>query len=154
MAAEKDYFYAMGIKVSPDTKMMSFYANTTGSDKWILKFKNLDSGEILPDSLANSGTMEWVDNNTIVYTEQEPKTNRTYRIREHKLFTAQSSDKVLVEEKDKTFAMNLSKSRSRKYIYAETQNSNTSEYIISVWINHDRNSDLHKKRSWASLWHR
>jgi protease II len=127
MAAEKDYFYAMGIKVSPDTKMMSFYANTTGSDKWILKFKNLDSGEILPDSLANSGTMEWVDNNTIVYTEQEPKTNRTYRIREHKLFTAQSSDKVLVEEKDKTFAMNLSKSRSRKYIYAETQNSNTSE---------------------------
>ncbi|MEM8567895.1 MAG: prolyl oligopeptidase family serine peptidase [Bacteroidota bacterium] len=127
LAEGKEYYSAGGINVSPDTKIMAFYENTTGSDKATLKFKNLSTNVPLTDSLLNTAGIVWVDNGTVLYIEQEPRTNRTFKVKRHVLGTLQKADELVYEEKDKTFSVSLYKSRSKQFIYLSTSSSTSSE---------------------------
>ncbi len=88
---------------------------------------------MLSDSLRNTAGMVWVDNRTILYVEQEPRTNRTFKVKRHILGSVQSSDELVYEEKDPTFSVDISKSRSKQFIFLNTSSSNTSEvYYLRV----------------------
>lgn len=85
MAEGKDYFSAGGITVSPSTKIAAFYENTTGSDKTVVRSKNLETGSLLKDSMLNVAGITWLNENQIIYTQQEPKTNRIHKVLLHVL---------------------------------------------------------------------
>ncbi|MCZ4409107.1 prolyl oligopeptidase family serine peptidase [Cryomorphaceae bacterium 1068] len=127
MAKDYDYYSAGGITVSPNTKLMSYYENTTGSDKVMVKFKNLETGLPIKDSLTDVSGILWLNDHQLLYTMQEPKTNRTYRLKLHELNTPQNGDSLLYEEGDYRFQISISKSKSKDYIYMSAGSSNTSE---------------------------
>ena len=91
LAKDKDYYSAGGISVSPNTKMMLYYENTTGSDKSTIKFKNIETGVFIEDSMLNVSGMLWLNDHQLLYTLQEPKTNRTFQLKLHELNTPQQS---------------------------------------------------------------
>ncbi len=127
LAKDKDYYSAGGITVSPNTKLMLYYENTTGSDKATVKFKNIETGAALKDSLIDVSGMVWLNDHQLLYTVQEPKTNRTYQLKLHDLNTPQKSDSLLFQENDPRFQVSISKSKSKEYIYMGVGSSNTNE---------------------------
>jgi len=130
MAKEKEFYNAGGIQASPNNQLIAFYENTTGKDAWVMKFKDLKSNNILTDSLTDVGGMVWIDENTLLYTQLEKKTYRSYRIRRHRLNTPQSNDELIYEERDPSFGVSLGKSKSKEFIFMNCGNSTSSE----MWL--------------------
>ncbi|HFA50118.1 MAG TPA: hypothetical protein ENJ95_14000 [Bacteroidetes bacterium] len=127
MAKQHDYYFAGGIQVSPGDHIMSYYENTTGKDDYVLKFKNLKKGTALQDSLTGIGGMVWANDSTLFYVELEKKTFRSYKIKKHILNTNSKKDRLIYEEKDPAFSVDINKSKSKEYIFINTASSTSSE---------------------------
>lgn len=127
MAEDKDYYQAGGLSVSPNTKLMFYYENTTGSDKATVKFTNLETGVAVKDSLLDVSGMIWLNDDQVLYSVQEPKTNRTYQLKLHNLNTPQTSDSLLYQEDDPRFQVSVYKSKSKDYVYMDISSTNTNE---------------------------
>jgi len=120
------------MNISPNNELGMFAVDTLGRRKYNLMFKNLKTGEILPDRIADvSGNAVWAnDNQTVFYDIKDPVTLREYKIMSHVLGTPVSSDRVAFEEKDDTFSCYVGKTKSRKYLVIFSESTLTSENLI------------------------
>ncbi|MCH7523890.1 MAG: S9 family peptidase [Bacteroidetes bacterium] len=112
-------YYGIGSRsISMDNKLMAFGIDTVSRRRYTIHFKNLETGELLPDKLSNTtGSATWAnDNKTVFYTTKDPETLRSYKIYKHVLGTNQSEDVLVFEEKDDTFRCGVFKSKSNKYL--------------------------------------
>jgi oligopeptidase B len=69
MAEGKRYFSLGAQNVSPDARLLAFATDTSGAERYTLMVKDLTTGQILPDRIANvNGNVEWAaDNRTLFY---------------------------------------------------------------------------------------
>lgn len=123
----KKYFSLGGFEVSYDHNLLAFSIDTTGAEKYIIKFKNLRTGKILHDEITNTSDFRWYnDNKTILYTTRD-EANRIYKVYRHVLGTDLSEDKLLYHEKDEAYDLSLYKSKDLKYIFALSEANDTRE---------------------------
>ncbi|MEN8964671.1 MAG: S9 family peptidase [Polaribacter sp.] len=118
MAKEYDYYQLGGLNVSPDNKLAVFATDTVSRRQYFLRIKNLETGNIYTDIINNTtGGSVWAnDNKTIFYTKKDPITLRSEKIFRHVLGTPTSEDVEVYHEKDETFGVYVTKSKSKKYI--------------------------------------
>ena len=130
MAKPYTYYKLTGIEVSPDNRLAIFGEDTTGRRQYTLKIKNLETGDILSDCIENTtGGAVWSnDNQFIFYAKKNAETLRSYQIYRHKLGENSQNDILIYEEKDDTFDVFVSKSKSNKYIYIASFSTLTTEY--------------------------
>ena len=86
--AEGHDFYSVGnYKVSLDGRWLVFAEDTLGRLQYTLRFRDLETGEFLPDALAgSSGDVVWAaDNASVFYIENDPVTLRTLRVKRYTL---------------------------------------------------------------------
>lgn len=124
-------FFQMGVMtVSPDNKTACFATDIVGRRIYTVRFKNLETGAILPQTITNTtGSAVWAnDNNTIFFTRQDEQTLRSDRVFRYRLDT--NEEVMVYQEKDETFALDIAKSKSRKYLMIESGSTLTSEYRI------------------------
>lgn len=127
-ADKYDGFYSFsGMVISPDNNIMAYGENTTGSDKVVIRFRKLKENVLLEDSLTNLTGLVWIDNETMLYTAQEPKTLRANKIMRHKLGTPQADDEVLFNEKDPLFGVGVSRSKSKEFLFISSGSTDASE---------------------------
>ena len=129
LAEGKTFCSVSGVRVSEDNKLLAFGTDYVGRRKYDLRFKNLDTGEMLDDVLENvSGSCVWAnDNKTVFYTRKDPQTLRAYLIMRHKLGTSPDRDTVAFEETDEEFSCGVRKSRSRKFIFIGSRQTLSTE---------------------------
>ena len=128
LEAEKhEYFQAGNLQFSPNNRIMSWYENTDGSDRYVVRFRDHETKRVYPDSLTEVAGMVWLDDATVLYACQEPKTLRVHRVYRHRLGSPQTQDELVFEENDPLFDVSLGRSRSRAFIYITVGSSNTSE---------------------------
>lgn len=116
--------------VSPDAKIAAYGVDTAGRRFYTVYFKNLETGEMLKDALADvTGNLAWAnDNKTVFYSRQDPVTLRSYRIYKHLLGADATKDALVYEEKDPTFSTHVTKTKSKKYILIGSTQTLSSEY--------------------------
>ena len=148
LAKGNSYFQLGGLSISPDNKYATFAVDTIGRRIYILKIKNLETNEILPDVIKNSsGESTWAnDNKTIFYTHQDKVTLRTNKIFKHKLGSDAANDVLVYEEKDETFHVDVSKEKSKKYIVISSSSTLTTESRILLADNPDGKFTVFQKR--------
>jgi len=129
MAKGHEYFNLRGINVSEDNRLAVFSTDTLGRRIYTLQFKNLQTGEILPDKIENTtGSATWAsDNKTVFYTRKD-KALRPFQVYKHVLGTNSKNDVLVFNEKDETFNVGVYKTKSRKYIMISSQNTVSDEY--------------------------
>ena len=84
-------FYAVrGVKIAEGGRTLAFAADTVGRRIYTLHLKDLDTGELLSQSIpAVTGLHAWAnDDQTLFYVRQDPSTLRWYRIYSHRLGTS------------------------------------------------------------------
>ncbi len=126
-AEKHDYYTVAGLTLSPNNNLLAFGENTTGSDKYVVRFKNLEENTMLADTLTEVAGLVWINNSVFLYTALEPKTLRSYRVMRHQLGTAQSKDELIYEEQDPLFGVSCYKSKSKEFIFISSGSNNASE---------------------------
>ncbi len=130
MAEGHAYYKLTGIEISPDNRLAVFGQDTTGRRQYTLQIKNLETGELLPDRIENTtGSAIWAnDNQTLFYTKKDPETLRAFRIYKHIIGDNPVNDQLIYEEKDETFDVFVTKSKSNHYLYIASFSTLTTEY--------------------------
>ena len=132
MAKDYSYYALRGINVSPDNKRVAFGVDTLSRRKYTLFVKDLETGEILEDQVANTtGSSTWGnDNETLFYTKKDEQTLRSDKIYRHRLGSDTGSDEMVFHEKDETFGTYIYKTKSNKFLVIGSFSTLTSEFQI------------------------
>ncbi|AKD02045.1 oligopeptidase B [Pontibacter korlensis] len=128
-AEGKSYYNAAGLSVSPDNQLLAFGEDTVSRRKYTIRFKNLQTGELLADAIPNTtGGAVWAnDNKTVYYSVKDPAL-RSFKIFKHTLGTPASQDKEIYHEADETFSTYVFKTKSDKYIMIGSHSTMAQEY--------------------------
>ncbi len=142
------FFQLGGLSISPDNKFATFAVDIIGRRIYTLKVKNLETGEILKDTIENtSGGGTWAnDNQTIFYTRQDKITLRSDKVFKHKLGTDSEQDVLVFHEKDDTFNVDVTKEKSKKYIVISSSSTLTTEFRTLLSDNPDGEFKVFQKR--------
>ena len=84
--AEGHSYHAIGgINVSPNNKMIAYGVDTVSRRIYTIKFKNLETGELLEDKIEGTvGSVAWAnDNKTVFYTKKDLTTLRSFQVWKH-----------------------------------------------------------------------
>ncbi|MBN9311647.1 MAG: oligopeptidase B [Chryseobacterium sp. 39-10] len=150
--AEGQKFFEVGsVAVSPDNQLMSFSTDNFGRRIYTLQFKNLKTGKILQDQIANTtGKAVWANDNEHVFYIRKDKSLRAFQVYMHQLGTDSSQDVMVYHEEDDTFDVNLFKSKSLEYIFISSSSTISDEQrfipadnVLASWkIVQPRTKDL------------
>ncbi len=118
MAKGHEYFAIGDYAVSTNEKILAYSVDTESRRIYSIRFKNLDTGEILEDTLEDStGQIVWAnDNQTVFYIRKDPQTLLGYQVYRHRLGTSQSVDVLVYEEDDSSFYTWLEKTKGDSYV--------------------------------------
>ena len=127
-----DYFNIGGRSVSPNNKLLVYGEDTLSRRIYTLRFKNLETGEMLEDAIpGTTGSASWAnDNKTIFYTAKDETTLRGHKIFRHTLGTPTDQDVEVFSETDETYIAFVTKSKSKKYIVVGSYSTLSQEYQV------------------------
>ena len=148
LAKGHEFFNLSNFKISPNNKFIAFSTDTVSRRLYTIKIKNLETGEILEESIDNSsGSFAWAnDNKTLFYTNRDIKTLRNDKIYRHTIGENSNKDKLVFHEKDNTFYTSVSKSKSNKFIIISSYSTLTSEFQFLDASNPQEEFKLFNKR--------
>ena len=129
MAEGHAYYAVTGFDISENNKLLAYGVDEVSRRQYTIYVKNLETGEILKDVVKNTqGDPCWAsDNKTIFYTEKNPVTLLSEKIKRHILGTDAATDAVVYEEKDKSNYIGVGKSKNNKYIFIYSQATMSAE---------------------------
>jgi oligopeptidase B len=130
MARGHAFFQVGATAVSPDGKLLAFTEDYVGRRQYTLRIKNLRTGALLDDRVANiEPEIVWAaDSRTVLYVEKDPVTLLSVRLRKHRLGADPARDPLVYEEPDHSYYMGVRKSRSEHYLFIELQSTNQTEW--------------------------
>ncbi len=130
MAKGHAFYNLSGLNVSEDNKLVSYGVDTLSRRKYDIFIKNLETGEIYPETIPmTTGGATWGnDNKTLFYTRKDEKTLRADKIYRHSLGADPSTDELIYTEEDDTFGTYVYKSKSRKFLIIGSYSTLTSEF--------------------------
>jgi oligopeptidase B len=142
LAAGHGFFQIAGTEVTPDGKILAYAEDTVGRRQFTLRFKNLETGEILADTVANvQPGFAWADDNrTLLYVEKDPVTLLGSKVRKHVLSATGGrasshaggpaqpvADPLVYEERDHSFYTSVSRSSSDRFLAIDLRSTLTTE---------------------------
>jgi len=132
MAENHDYYDLTGLNVSPNNQLVAYGIDTVSRRIYDIYIKDLITGTTYPEVIANAtGGSVWAnDNKTLFYTKKNPTTLRSESIYKHELGTDTALDEEVYFEKDDTFSVYISKSKSDKYLIINSYSTLSTEYQI------------------------
>ncbi|NUM34144.1 MAG: S9 family peptidase [Candidatus Brocadiae bacterium] len=126
MSEGYNYYQIVGFSISPDNQMLAFGEDTVGRRKYTLCFKDLASGKILPDRIANTtGRAIWANDNKTVFYSIQDETLRSYKVLRYLL---NSKPVEVFHEKDDTFFTFVTKTKSGRFILIGSSSTVSTEY--------------------------
>ena len=161
LAQGHEFFSIGGWAVSSGQNLLAYAVDTEGRRIYTIYFKNLMTGELLPDVIADvAENLTWAnDNRTLFYAKQDPTTLRAYAIYRHVVGTDSSLDELVFEEKDETFSTYVFKTKSKKFLMIVSSQTLSQEYRyldandpygeIRVFWPRERDHEYHVEHSGA-----
>lgn len=125
----KSYFHVAGIAISSDQKTLAFPCDEVGRRIYTIRFKNLETGELIDQSIPDTtGNLVWAtDSNVLFYAKQDAETLRSNQIFRYRLGESSDSSKLIFEEKDEEFTCHVHKSKSEAYLFIHSESTISSE---------------------------
>jgi oligopeptidase B len=130
IAAGHDFCAVGEAVVSPDHRLLAYTVDFTGSDRYALRFRDLDTGDDLDDEVPNVyyGIAWYDDCRTLLYARPDDAM-RPHQVRRHVVGTAgDSADVVVYDEPDDRFFARAGRTRSGRFIVFGSESKLTSEW--------------------------
>ncbi|MFH1701781.1 MAG: S9 family peptidase [Candidatus Zixiibacteriota bacterium] len=122
-------YYLGDNSISPDHSLLAYTVDTTGREQYTIYVKNLESGEILPDTIhATDGTAVWANDNKTIFYATLDDIERPFKLFRHVLGIKTKNDVLVYHEKDKAFDLFINKSSDKKYLLMVLEAIGSTEY--------------------------
>lgn len=128
LAKGYDYYLIYNMSISTNQRYLAYGLDTTGSEIYTLKIKDLETGEYLEDTISPISDITWANDNKTIFYTIEDETGRSYKIFRHVLGEDPEVDELIFTEKDDRFWVWVTKSKNKEYIILGTSSKTTSEY--------------------------
>ncbi len=128
LAQGLDYFRLDAFAVSESGRYLAFSVDHDGSERFDVRIKDLETGELLPDLITGVQTgLVWAAGDTmLVYGPSNPSW-RVDRIRVHRLGTDAAEDREIYAEPDESFQVSPGTTNNREWLVLATGDNETSE---------------------------
>ncbi len=125
-----DYYETGGLMISSDNKMLAFAEDYVGRRIYTIRFKNLETGEILPYQIENTtGGGAWAnDNEHFFYTSKDEVSLLSNKIWRRNLLD--KTDVMVYHETDPAYYIGVYKSKSKKYIVIWNGSTLSTDYHL------------------------
>ena len=141
--ADDTGFCALGqLSVSFDQRRLAYSVDHSGSETFVLRFRDLDTGQDLEDEVSGTyyGGAWSADGSHFFYTALDPA-HRPFQVWRHRLGQDSLQDTLVFQEDDERFEVELGFTRDRRFTLIESISSTTSETLV---IPNDRPDDKPK----------
>jgi oligopeptidase B len=110
-------FFSVGqFNVSDDGNLLAFTTDTTGYRQYVLRIKDLRTGQMLPDRVPRTVTVVWAaDNKTLFLTTEDSVTKRNDKFWRHTIGTPDKT--LLYNEPDELFDIFAYRSANKRMIF-------------------------------------
>ena len=126
--ARGEKFFAIGdLDVSDDGNLLAYSTDVTGFREYTLFVKDLRTGALAPERFLKVSSVAWAADNRTFFYVVDDAAKRPYRLYRHTLGSDPASDPLLYEEKDEKFTLEISRSRSRAYLFLDSSSHTSSE---------------------------
>ncbi|HEX8629073.1 MAG TPA: S9 family peptidase [Catenuloplanes sp.] len=128
LAAGHDFFALGTFDVSPDGRWLAYSTDFSGDERFTLRIKDLDTGEVVSDEVPDTfyGTAWSADASTLFYLTVDDAW-RPHRVWRHRVGTPAGEDQVVYEEPDERFWVGVELTRSERFILIDVHSKITSE---------------------------
>ncbi|MEM7328089.1 MAG: S9 family peptidase [Pseudomonadota bacterium] len=126
MGKGKAYFSFNDVEHSPNHQIVAYAVDEQGSEYYTIRFKNIETGEMLPDAIEKTaGTFVWGANSDRVFWIERNEDGRPAAVH---MYTLGGDGSVeLYREQDPGFFVGVSESQSGDYIFVSAGSHTTSE---------------------------
>jgi oligopeptidase B len=131
-AEDKEYFRLGGLAISDDETILAWSADTDGSERFTIRFRDLKTGKDLEESIPGSlGGFVWAKGANTLFYGLVNENWRVDRVMAHKLGVPVAEDRLVFEEADQGFQAGVGMTQSERFILVATGDNETSEaYLI------------------------
>ena len=132
LAEGHEYFYLDDWDISPDGNFLAYSVDIDGSERNVIKIKNLVTNEYIEDELVDAtGDVQFSqDSQSLIYSLLRQEKWLPLSVNVHTLGTQQSTDKVLVTELDESFFLGFELTSSEQYLVLTTGDSDSTEVSV------------------------
>ncbi|MFT4625501.1 MAG: oligopeptidase B [Myxococcota bacterium] len=122
-----EYLSVGVVTVSPDGRILAFSVDVDGSESYTIRFRDLASGEDLPDRIPNTKwSLCWANDGSVLYTVPDA-IDRPYQVRRHVLGADPATDAVLFEEADPRFYVSVGRGDDERRLLIHSGGKTTTE---------------------------
>ncbi|WP_329070360.1 S9 family peptidase [Amycolatopsis sp. NBC_01480] len=131
LAGKDDVFAVGAFRVSADEKLLAYSLDGTGDERFVLRVKDLRSGELLDDVITGAYyTCAWSLDAKYLFYVTVDAANRPHQVMRHELGTPVCNDALVFQEDDSRFWVTVVLTRSKRFLCIRTSSATTSE----VWL--------------------
>ncbi|MFI9406169.1 S9 family peptidase [Nocardia sp. NPDC052316] len=118
VVAEGHDFFALGaFSLSHDGNLLAYSVDTVGDERYVLRFKDLRTGEMLPDAIAETAPgATWSLDGTHVFYQTVDESWRPDTVWRHRLGSPTAADVKVFHEPDERYWVSITSTRSEKYL--------------------------------------
>ena len=128
MAKGFKFFSVGAFEVSDDGNVLAYSTDTTGYRQYTLQFKDLRTGQILPEKIERVTSTEWsADGKYFFYGQEDAVSKRSDKIYRHTVGTT-DADALIYEEKDVLFNSGIGRSRDKKMMFISSGAATMTEF--------------------------
>ena len=131
LAEGLDYFRIGMMQVSPDHRLLAYSVDTCGAEEFTLFIKDLTTGEHLGEQLHRTAhRLAWANDSRTIFYSVLDAARRPWQLYRHHLGQAQHEDELVYCERDASFYLDISRTRSGRYLLLDLSSHTSSE----VWF--------------------
>ena len=131
LAEGREYLNVRKVEAQRGGKILAWGMDTDGSERFTIRFRDLDSGDDLPDAIPDtSGGFAWApDGQTLFYLRIDEQ-QRPSSVWRHRLGTDAADDMLVYDEPDPGFFVGVATTLDQQFIAIGCGNNETSEYRV------------------------
>lgn len=123
-----EFFSVDQVKVSPDHNLVAYLVDIDGSERRVLRVKDLRTGRLLKDEITNTYSMEWANDSRTMFYATIDDVYRPHKVFRHVLGAGPKDDDLVFHEKDGAYYyMLMSRTKTGKFITITVECATTSE---------------------------
>jgi oligopeptidase B len=136
LAEGEAFCQVANLAVSPDHRRLAFGVDTTGAERYQLRFRDLGGGsgpaEVVADTYYG---LAWANDGATVFYTRVDEAMRPYQLWRHRLGQDPAEDELVLEEPDERFTLGVGRTKDDQVILVVLSSTTTSEWW---WLPADR----------------
>ncbi|MEI7859225.1 MAG: S9 family peptidase, partial [Acidimicrobiales bacterium] len=131
LAEGHDYFALGNFAVSPDHRWLVYSTDTTGGERYTMRFRDLSTGTESDESIDDTSYgAAWANDNATVFYVRVDEAMRPFQLWRHVIGTDPGTDVLVIEEPDDHFYLGVGRTKDDRYVLCGLDSKVTSEVRV------------------------